>query len=312
MRNLLVIACFLTYSFLNANMSLSKLIEYDKTSCLERLNEADDAELWDVFLGIQADLFFDHEALWLGQETWWSQAERMLEIGSGNGVYLSRLAVQFQEKTFQGIEKQPLFVTKSNERFMSPRLGFQEGDAVVFYPQWVNSADVVLFRLTLQHLSDPIIALQNAWHYLAPGGHILIIDSCDMAKQSSHPIIAIQEALKLVAEHQREKGRGNRRITLDLLKALESEKDPLSDLYEVAFSNLSQKGEILCEIIRFEGERDRKISFNQGLLFLNLLHRTYQIPVDFDTAYDQLKAYLKDDTAWSTPGMHYLVLKKKS
>lgn len=107
-----------------------------------------------------------------------------------------------------------------------------------------------------------------------------------MARRSSHPISAIQEALQLVAERQREKGKGNRKVTLNLLTELEIEKGPLSDLYEVAFSSLNSEGEILYEIIRFEGELDRRRSFNQGLLFLNILHRTHQIPVDLSAAYD--------------------------
>lgn len=292
-------------------VTLDNLGEYDKTACLERLKAASDTELWDVFLEVQANLFFNREVKWMEQRAWWPQAEKILEIGSGNGAYLSRLAAQFQEKVFQGVEKLPLSVKQANERFARDRLSFREGDAEIFDPQRAGSADIVLFRLTLQHLSDPNGALRNAFHYLAPEGHVLIIDSYDRAGRSSHPIAAIEDALQLVAERQREKGLGNRKVTLDLLKDFELGKGPLCKLYDVAFTNLNAAGEILCETLRFSGERDRRLSFTQNLLFLDLLHRTYQIPIDLDKAYDQLKTYLEDETAWSSPGMHFLVLKKK-
>lgn len=125
MKSLLVLSHFLALSFLKAGMPLYNLVENDKPTCIERLNEANDAELWNVFLGIQADLFFDHEVRWIEQETWWSQAQRVLEIGSGNGAYLSRLAGKFQEKTFQGIEKLPLLAKQSNESYAGPDCAFK-------------------------------------------------------------------------------------------------------------------------------------------------------------------------------------------
>ncbi len=311
MKRLLILTCLVTLSFLEAQVSLSNLIEYDKETCLERLKEADNSELWNVFLKVQADLFFEKEARWIEQGVWWSQAQRVLEIGSGNGAYLSKLADRFQEKAFQGIEKLPLFVKQSKDSFEGPTLEFQEGDAEIFNPQLCHSADVVLFRLTLQHLANPTKALENAWHYLKPGGFILIIDSFDPARRSSHSLEAIAAAMQLVAECQREQGRGNRKVTIELMKELEIDKGPMSDLYEVVCSNLNPQGEILSETFRFEGERDRKLLFNQLLLLLILVNRTYQVPVNVDSAYDQLRVFIQDKTAWLLPGMHYLALKKK-
>jgi ubiquinone/menaquinone biosynthesis C-methylase UbiE len=291
-------------------VSLKNLTEYDKRTCLERLEKANSNDLWDVFLEIQAELFFDHEMQWMVPQTWWPQAQKILEIGSGNGAYLSRFAARFPEKTFQGIERVPTFVKQSNASFARTNLRFQDGDAEILNLQWVHSVDVVLFRFTLQHLTNSTTALQNAWHYLLAGGYVLIIDSCDVAHRSSYPIIEIEKALQLVEERQREQGQGNRNITLDLLKTLEIGHAPLSKLYKAMFSNLNPDGQILCEPIRFQGKRDRHLGFTQGLLFLKLLNQTYQIPIHLDEAYDQLKLFLKDETAWVCPGIHYLVLRK--
>ncbi|MBS3903722.1 MAG: class I SAM-dependent methyltransferase [Simkania sp.] len=289
---------------------LSDLVECGKTVCLKKIKDASNSELWGIYLSAQAHLFFDAEARWIEETAWWSQTKKVLEIGSGNGVYLSKLAERFPEKLFQGIEKLPPLVKQSNEDFGSSRLSFYEGDAEVFHKYWVGSADTILFRFTLQHLTDSIRALKNAWHYLVPGGYLLIIDSCDIARRSSHPISAIEDALQLVAERQREKGWGNRRVTLDLLKTLTMGKTFLDHPYELIFSNLDQEGKVLCSTIHFTERRNPKLGFGLNLLFLNLLHRTYQIPIDLDKAYDQLKDHLKDEKARTSPGIHFLILKK--
>jgi SAM-dependent methyltransferase len=218
MKKLITIAYCLAISYLEADVSLSNLIQYEKATCIERLEKADTTELWDVFLEGQATLFFDTEFQWIAKGDWWAPSERILEIGSGNGAYLSRLADQFHEKTFQGVEILPLSVNQANEHYAKDNLAFREGNAEIFDTRLIDSADIVLFRLTLQHLKDSSVALKNAADYLAPNGYVLIVDACDMAKRTSHPISALDEALHLVAETQNKNGKGNRKVTLELLQ----------------------------------------------------------------------------------------------
>ena len=293
-------------------MSLNNLVESDRGTCLNQLGKATDAQLWDNFLEGQAKLFFDQEFIWITKEIWWQEAKNVLEIGSGNGAYLYRLSRQSQDKIFKGIEKLSQLVKQANEHYAGAHLVFQERDAEIFDYQLVGSADIVLFRLTLQHLKDPVAALKNAAEYLPSNGYILIIDSCDRAKRTSHPIPAIDEALQLVAEVQKKAGKGNRAVTLELLQTLEAKTSPLSEFFEVISSNLDIHGNIISDSIRFEGKQNRMLYFNHSLLFLNLLHRTYHIPIDLNRAYTELQSYLNDENAWTSPGMHFLVLKKRS
>lgn len=301
----------LSLSSLNAEVSLRHLIEYDKEMCLEKLEQSTTEELWDIFLEGQAELFFEPEFQWIASQSWWADAKNILEFGSGNGAYLSKLSDQFPEKNFFGIEKLSLSVKQANERYAKDKVKFQEGNAEIFNEQLSNSAEVVLFRLTLQHLKKPLSALQNAWEYLQSNGYVLIIDSCDSAKKTSHPITAIDKALELVAEAQRNNGIGNRKITLEILQMLENQQSPLSELYELISSNIDTTGKIVYKNICLEGERIRERYFNHNLLFLTLLHRTYHVQIDIQKAYNELKQYLNDENAWTVLGMHYLVLKKK-
>lgn len=292
--------------------SLNNLIEYDKTICLEILEKATNEELWHVFLEGQAELFFEPEFQWIANQIWWNEAKNILEIGFGNGAYLAKLSDRFEQKLFYGIEKLPQSVNQANKCYARDKIAFHEGNAEVFNEQLCNSANVILFRLTLQHLNEPLLALQNAWQYLDSNGYVLIIDSCDLAKKTSHPITAIDKALKVVAESQISHGKGNRKITCEIVKILENKESPLSEFYEIIFNEFNLTGNVKYEHCLVEGPKSRKLYFNHNLLFLTLLHRTYQISVDLSKGYDELNDYLKNENAWTALGTHHLVLKKIS
>lgn len=311
MKKLILLVCSLFCSGLSAEGSLRNLIEFDKATCLEQLENASKEQLWDAFLEGQARLFFDSEIQWIANQNWFDQAKTVLEIGSGNGVYLSKFAEKFQDKSFHGIELLPLSVRQSNEHFSREGLTFELGDAEVFNDELVDSSDIVLFRLTLQHLEHPILALNHAWQYLSPAGHVIIIDSCDLARISSHPIKEVETILQSISELQKESGKGNRKITLEILNILECKQSPLSELYEILFSNLDREGNHQQDSICLKGEHNRQLYFNHSLLFLKLLSLTYHIPVELGKAYDELIVYLEDENAWIIPGMHFLVLKRK-
>ena len=295
---------------LRAETHLDRLVEYDQKTCLEALQAVDLPELWNCYLKGQTDLYFDQEAEWLSQKDGWIRAQNILELGSGNGVYLSRLSETFKEKTFFGIEKQASFVEQSNAQFGRSGLTFTEGDAEIEYESYRNQFDAVLYRFTLQHLKNPKLSLELAHQYLKKEGYVFIIDSYDPARISSHEIRSFEDASRQHNERNRTASKGNRRITIEILEELQSGNSSLSSLYEIAYTSLDVQGNRLEKGIRFESELDRKRYFNQALLFLNILKKDYEVSVDLLKAYNELQVYLEDETSWNCPGIHLLILKK--
>lgn len=301
---------FIPWFGLGAEMHLDKLIEYDQYTCAEVLQKADLSDLWNSFLMGQADLYFSQEAEHLSNEKGWIMSQNILELGSGNGAYLYRLSEVFKDKKYLGVEKQYSLVTQSNAQYSRNGLSFAEGDAEQENEQFNNQFDAILFRLSLQHLQNPKFALQLAYQYLKKDGYIIIIDSYDPAKKSSHEIPSMEDASRQHNERNRTTLKGNRRITIEILEDLQNKSCPLSNLYEVARTSLDTQGNRLEKGIRFESEQDRKRYFNHALLFLGLLSKGYGISVNFSKAYEELQVFLKDENAWICPGMHFLVLKK--
>jgi SAM-dependent methyltransferase len=303
--------CFLLSLFgLGAEMRLDRLVDYDQQTCAETLQAADLSDLWNYFLKGQADLFFSHEAELLADEPAWTTAQMVLELGSGNGAYLSRLSETFKDKKYLGVEKQSSFVEQSNAQFGCSGLVFVEGDAEEENELYTNQFDAVLFRLTLQHLKNPRLALQLAHQYLKQDGYVIIIDSYDPAKRCSHEIPSVEDASRQHNEHNKATLNGNRRITIEILEDLQNGNHSLNNLYEVARTSLDVQGNRLEEGIRFKSEQDRKRYFNHALLLLGILHNGYDVSVDFSKAYEELQVYLEDQDSWICPGMHFLVLKK--
>ncbi len=292
-------------------MHLDKLVEYDQYTCAEILQEANLSDLWNCFLNGQADLFFSHEAEFFASENSWITAQNILELGSGNGAYLYRLSEVFKDKEYLGIEKQSLLVIQSDAQYSRTGLSFTEGDAEQENEQLNNKFDGVLFRLTLQHLKNPRLALQLAHQYLKQDGYVFIIDSYDPAYSSSHEIPSIEEASRQHNERNKANLKGNRLITIEILEDLQNENSLLSNLYEVARTSLDVQGNRLEKGMRFESEQDRKRYFNHAMLFLGILSNGYDVSVDFSKAYEELQVYLKDEKSWVCLGMHFLVLKKK-
>jgi SAM-dependent methyltransferase len=290
---------------------LPRIMREWRAHSLDHLNRLSTTEIWDLMLKNQVQMQFDLEFLQIAKWTWWQEAINILEIGSGNGTYLHKCSCQFPEKIFRGVEKRPQYVWKAQEQYSRTNIVFHEGDAEVCDRQLIGSSDVVLFRLVLQYLNNPTLALQNAAKYLKSGGYVVIIDSCDSAVRTSHPLPTCIEAVQeLTKVQERERQMGNRRVTLALLQELEMKDSPLSELYEVAFTNLDRNGEVLRDFVRVEGNQNA-LYFNQVLLFSQLMGRNWHIPIDLNKVFDETVGYLNDDTAWSLMGLHLLIFKKR-
>jgi len=299
---------FLTLA--QAEAHLDRLFEYDQQACVETLQAAELPDLWNDFLRGQAYLYFNQDVKWLSQKEWWTGAQNILELGSGNGVYLSLLSGEFKDKTFLGVENQPLLVQQANAQLGGPSLAFTEGDAQVDYEQYKNRFDICLYRLTLQHLKNPRSSLELAHQYLKQDGYVWIIDSYDPARIGSHKIRALEEASRQLNERNRATSKGNRRITIEILEELQNKTGPLSNLYEVVYTSLDVQGNRLEKGICFESTEDLKRYFNQNLLWLSIVNKSYGVPVDLSEAHTELQIYFKDEGFWICPGIHYLVLKK--
>ena len=131
---------------------------------------------YDNLLRLQAELSFRHEAF-LFRTPAWARATTVVDFGSGNSYYVSRLAEQFPDKSFTCIENDAQLSALARARYPHRNIAFVSGtygDA----PTELRY-DFLLARLALSYLSDRAALCDWAAQHATAGATVLVVDADD-------------------------------------------------------------------------------------------------------------------------------------
>jgi SAM-dependent methyltransferase len=95
------------------------------------------------------------------------RAKRILDIGCGLGMYVSRFR-QFSDDVY-GVDVDPDKIARASEWL--PNLHVAPAEELPFADE---SFDVILLNEVIEHVDDDGQAIREAFRVLAPGGHIII------------------------------------------------------------------------------------------------------------------------------------------
>jgi ubiquinone/menaquinone biosynthesis C-methylase UbiE len=95
------------------------------------------------------------------------RAKRILDVGCGLGMYVSRFR-QFSDDVY-GVDIDPDKIAQASEWL--PNLRVSPAEELPF-PD--NSFDVILLNEVIEHVDDDRRSLHEAFRVLAPGGHVII------------------------------------------------------------------------------------------------------------------------------------------
>jgi ubiquinone/menaquinone biosynthesis C-methylase UbiE len=95
------------------------------------------------------------------------RAKRILDIGCGLGMYVSRFR-QFSDDVY-GVDIDPEKISRASEWL--PNLRVAPAERLPFDDE---SFDVLLLNEVIEHVDDDRRTVQEAYRVLAPGGHIII------------------------------------------------------------------------------------------------------------------------------------------
>ncbi len=274
---------------------------------LNRLHRLPLDLLWKEFLIVQTNLFFPHEKELLSQHVFFSAAESILEIGSGYGFFLMKLAQTFPEKTFTGMDRDRARIDLSQS---FSNLHFFHLDAEEEQSQFFHRFDLVIFRLTLQYLRDPLRAFSIATRYLKPNGHFFIIEAYEPVKSAFPPLPAFDEAL----DRLNQLPSIQRTISLTLLQKIVDPADSFHPDYSVVFTNLNPDGTLFSPKLMMEVKSESQLNLYSQFhfLLLMLIHRHFGIAVDFFRAKEEFNTLLSTSGCFIRPGRHELITKKRT
>jgi len=130
----------------------------------------------------------------------------VLEIGSGTGPVIRKIAEQENIKQAVGLDPSPVFLEHARRLAIENELlTFVEGDALNL-PFNDNSFDIVVFHTTLCHIPETEKALSEARRVLKRNGQLLIFDadysSTSLASSPIDPLTIVADAaVKIIAFH---------------------------------------------------------------------------------------------------------------
>ena len=129
-------------------------------------------EMWDRIQRTQVDLGFAQELSAFYSSKAWPSARSVLDVGTGNGYYLRKLAERFPDKSYLGIDSSKEFVAIAKAEAKQENIEFQCCD----FFDVSGHFDFVILRLFLQHMRDLSAVLDNVSDLMDRDAAALVID----------------------------------------------------------------------------------------------------------------------------------------
>jgi SAM-dependent methyltransferase len=177
--------------------------------------DAEVTAIWDALQRRQVDFAIAQEVPAYRASVRWRGARTVLDVGTGNGYYLRRIATLFPGKAYRGIDTSKELIARAHSE--------EKGHACLEFvcrdvADEPDCHDFVIMRLLLQHLADPEAMLERAARVTAAGGAALVIDCWDAVRRFEPDLPAFRAFFRAYAEHQAAMGR--RRDVVDRLPEL--------------------------------------------------------------------------------------------
>ena len=111
----------------------------------------------------------------------WRQAKHVLDLGSGDGYYATKLATYFPDKRYTCVDIDQRAIDAGRKQFAGWRnnnIEYSRADVLNYH----GNFPIAIARLLVQHLDTPQDLLRAAPNFLRPGGVLIVIDSDDRSR----------------------------------------------------------------------------------------------------------------------------------
>ena len=226
----------------------------------------------------QVEYFFPVEVELYVRCSRWMSAGRVLDVGTGNGCFIERMARAFNNKSYIAVEIAPEQLSIARERSQGT-VGFLDCSAETVG----GTYDAILMRFVAQHLTDVAGALRHLRTCLRPGGIVYITEGIP-ERVRFVPRMSAFEALLAALQRQR------RSVGRDMCA--------LNEIEAVAVrAGLTVVEDHTMPVTAYSGVRKKQLAAMEAAILSFLKH---QRPVegDYDSAFEQLQM-------WATTPMSF-------
>lgn len=258
---------------------------------LDLFSSINTTELWDLFLGTQAEIMQVADLAFMSNCEIFMKANKVLELGCGPGKFLKVLAGNYPDKEYVGVDISDEYIRRSTEH-----LNTYENIQLIcddIYKFNRGQYDLVLLKFVVQHLPNNKKLLRHLKSLLSTNGAILIIDAHDSSSCLSHKVPEFAKISKSLS-----KGYSKRKSSRDAISKIEN----ICRKYGYAIESS------YCTSASIITDCERKLYLKGMMLGGEVYVRRYGINLDHEKFYDQLTAWFHAEESYAKLGLKYLVL----
>ena len=159
-------------------------------------------EIWDLLQRYQSDFCIAQELPHYYTFEQWIEARTVIDVGTGNGYYLNRIADLFPGKTYVGIDHSAELLAIASQHIQREQISFLKQDLW----ELTGIYDFAILRLVLQHVPDVAGVLECLARVVRPGGAMLVIDAHDPLRFFSPPVPKFMEFFSTFRSQEQQSG----------------------------------------------------------------------------------------------------------
>lgn len=255
-------------------------------------------KLWEKLLEYQTDFALPLELIFYYQSQGWLESRSVIELGIGNGYYLSKLIEFFPAKEYKGIDINPFYVESARNRFLTEinrkiNISIELQDLFDINEKF----DCVITRLVVQHLNSIEAFLQQAFRILNPGGTLLIIDSHDSTIFFSPKLPYMEDFLETLRKSEKKHAR---------------DRDAAFTIKNVADNfGLQLTKEMLLTIPSTISD-NKEMFLNTYKTVFDIVSQDYRIEFDYPSLKQELNDWFSYPNSYTQIGLHIASYKRNN
>ena len=243
--------------------------------------------IWNRIMKYQVDFSFPLELpVYLTLDSWVT-ADRVLDLGSGDGYYATRLATYFPEKLYTCIDLDERAIAAGRKQFDNTnqyQIEFAKYDVSDYH----GNFPVAIARLLVQHLEAPEDLLLAAPHFLCSGGLLLVIDSNDQCRLFWPP----EKCQKIDAFFR-------------AFSTFQPGRTHSSNMVQVATNHGFDVEINQTLIIPSSIPTYKEVFYKSYQLFFEIVQKHYKMNFDYDTLFLELKDWARSAGTYAQIGVNY-------
>ncbi len=248
---------------------------------------------WQLLLEHQVSTFWPYELNFLLSSDFWIDSRNVLDVGCGNGHYLTYLHRYFPDKKYAGIDisAEHIASARSNPQLLGVELSntglsdYQPGELF----------DVVLMRLLVQHLDSLEATLAEARSLVKPTGTIIIIEP-DPSRLMNFPQTPKFEQLLI----------DYAKSTAGVSRTRKRLNDLAGQLSEIPGWEISQSAEYIAPSV---GPFSHSSLLQIFSLWIDIFEKSKAVQTDFQAVRNEIDAWADGDTSFNRIGLQIYCLR---